>query len=163
MNTSSFPPFLTWPFFLPPPADLSPLGSPLKKEKGFAECEKNNKNENNYPFLILVTFAKQKVSVKKAKTTRARTTKSPMEPRTTRTTVYGCIPAVERSEPEYDSTTCQELDSNGRQVLCLTQKEQVGWLGKLTRVMGGRGESSPLILQAIADFLGGTFGQNLGH
>ena len=113
MNTSSFPPFLTWPFFLPPPADLSPLGSPLKKEKGFAECEKNNKNENNYPFLILVTFAKQKVSVKKAKTTRARTTKSPMEPRTTRTTVYGCIPAVERSEPEYDSTTYQEL-GNGR-------------------------------------------------
>ena len=103
MNTSSFPPFLTWPFFLPPPADLSPLGSPLKK--GFAEYEKNNKNENNYPFLLLVTFAKQKVSVKKAKTTRARTTKSPMDPRTTRTTVYGCIPAVERSEPEYDSTT----------------------------------------------------------
>ena len=106
MNTSSFPPFFTLPFFLPLPADLSPLGSPLKKEKGFAEAEKNNKNENNYPFLLLVTFAKQKVSVKNAKTTRARTTKSPMDPRTTRTTVYGCIPAVERSEPEYDSTTC---------------------------------------------------------
>ena len=85
----------------------------MKKEKGFAKCEKNNKNENNYPFLLLVTFAKQKVSVKKAKTTRARTTKSPMDPRTTRTTVYGCIPAVERSEPEYDSTTYQEL-GNGR-------------------------------------------------